>query len=75
MGSRVEGRLFLGEENMGIPGEEEGEGTQEAESECLGRRRSITGGRAWMSLDICSVLFGLQLRASGVLGKLSLPFS
>lgn len=32
LGSRVEGRLFLGEEDMGNTwGEEEGEGTQEAE--------------------------------------------
>lgn len=31
LGSRVEGRLFLGEEDMGIPGvRNRGEGTQEA---------------------------------------------
>lgn len=52
---------------MNTWGEEEEEGTQEAEY--VGKRRSIGEEMSWVSLDICLLLRGLQLRASGVLGQ------
>lgn len=74
-GSRVEGRLFIGVGDLGIPGVRKREKARRRQGECIGRGRPITGGRSWMSLDVCSVPCELQLRASGVLGKHSLPFS